>query len=140
MVAGRPVCRRCLVLYPLLLATLTATAAGVIAVPDGWRNPILWLLPLPAALEYSAEAFGRLRYHPRRQVLVTVLQAVGGGAGFAWELRQPDSVTFWTAVLTYGCCALTVTGFGWRSQANRRANEAYQASLDAAERRLESMS
>lgn len=139
-VAGRPVCRRCLVLYPLLLAVLVATAAGLLDdVPTSWRNPWLWLLPLPAALDYSGEAFGRLRYSRHRQVVVTVLQAVGGGAGFGWELTRPATVSFWQAVLVYGAAGLTVTGLGWRSQAARRAHGAYQASLDAAEARLDAL-
>ncbi len=137
VIGRRPVCRRCLVLYPLLLAVFVATAGGVLdVVPASWREPWLWLLPLPAALEYSGEAFGRLSYSIRRQVLVSVLQAVGGGAGFAWELQAHSTVSFWRATASYGVAALTVTGMGWRSQANRRARVLYQSSLDAAESRL----
>lgn len=140
LVRGRPVCRRCLVLYPLLVAVLAATGAGLLSgVPVGARDALLWALPLPAALEYSAEAFGMVRYRPRRQVLVTVLQAVGGGAGFAWELLEPDTVSFWRAVLLYGFTAVTVTAMGWRVQANRRAEARYRQLLDEAERRLDSM-
>ncbi|MCC6436937.1 MAG: hypothetical protein IT196_18035 [Acidimicrobiales bacterium] len=140
VVRGRPVCRRCLVLYPLLLAVLTAAAAGLLAaVPTGARNAWLWLLPLPAALEYSAEAFGLVRYEARRQVAVTVLQAMGGGAGFAWELLEPGTVTFWQAVLLYGCTAVTVTAMGWRVRADKRARARYQQLLDEAERRIDSM-
>ena len=140
VVGGRAVCRRCLVLYPLLLAVLIAVGIGSAGfVPLEWRNPLLWLLPLPAALEYSGEAFGRLRYSPGRQVFVTVLQAIGGGAGFAWELIDPESVSFWRAVVLYGFAAVTVTALGWRSQSTRRADERYRAMLDDAERRLETM-
>ncbi len=139
VVDGRPLCRRCLVLYPLLLAVFVATASGLldVVVPTSWRQPWLWLLPLPAALEYSGEAFGRLRYSIRRQVLVSALQAIGGGAGFAWELLEPSSVSFWRATLSYGVAGLTVTGLGWHAQANRRARDSYQQSLDAAEKRLQ---
>jgi hypothetical protein len=140
-VGRRPVCRRCLVLYPLLLITMVAVGAGLLnGLPVSWRNPLLWLLPLPAALEYTAEAFGRLRYDSCRQVGVTVLQAVGGGAGFAWELAEPASVSFWRAVGLYGVAAVTVTGLGWRAQANRRARARYQELLDEAERRIDQMS
>lgn len=140
LVAGRAVCRRCLVLYPFMAAVLAATGAGVFdAVPAGARNAWLWLLPLPAALEYTGEAFGRLRYHPGRQVVVTVLQALGGGAGFAWELLEPESVSFWRAVVLYGFTAMTVTAMGWRSQARRRAERRYRELLDEAERRIDQL-
>ena len=140
-VGRRWICRRCLVLYPLLLAMMIATGAGLFgAVPVAGRNPLLWLLPLPAALEYTGEAFAVLRYAPRRQVVVTVLQACGGGAGFAWELLDAESVSFWQATLLYGCAAVAITAMGWRSQANRRARDRYQRLLAEAECRLDALS
>jgi hypothetical protein len=137
LVAGRPVCRRCLVLYPLLLLAIAATALGATApVPAGWREALLWLLPLPAAVEYTLEAFDRVRYSPHRQVAVTVPQAVAGGAGFAWEWQAPATVSFWTAVAVYGTAGLVVTAAGWRATAARRARTAYREALAAAEQRV----
>lgn len=138
-VAGRDVCRRCLVLYPLMVTAMVAVAAGfgAGAVPLGWRDAWLWLLPLPGAVDYTAEAFGQWTYSARRQVLVTALQGLGGGAGLAWEVSAPDTVSFWSASLFYGLSGLVVTGLGWQFRARHRAAAAYQASLDAAEARLE---
>ncbi|MFN0025997.1 MAG: hypothetical protein ACKV2O_02260 [Acidimicrobiales bacterium] len=137
-VAGRDVCRRCLVLYPLMVAAMVAVAAGIgaDAVPVGWREGWLWLLPLPGAVDYTAEAFGQWTYSARRQVLVTALQGIGGGAGLAWEVQAPATVSFWSAALFYGISGLVVTGLGWQFRAQHRASAAYRASLDEAEARL----
>jgi len=139
-VAGHDVCRRCLVLYPVLLAAMVAVTLGVGAVvPVSWRNPLVWLLPLPAALEYGAEALGLARYSPRRQVLITAVLALAGGAGFAWERQAPTTVSAWTAAIVYGTCAVVLTVVGWRRQAKARSARAEQAALAATAARLESI-
>jgi len=138
VVAGRDVCRRCLALYPVLLATMIAVALGVgDAVPAAWRDPLVWLLPLPAAADYVADAFGRARYAPTRQVSVTVPLAVAGGAGFAWEQQAPGTVTFWVAVVVYGLAALAVTVAGWLFEARQRAEQRHRDAIADAEARLE---
>lgn len=122
-----------------MVAAMVAVAAGIgaEALPEGWREAWLWLLPLPGAVDYTAEAFGQWRYSARRQVLVTALQAVGGGAGLAWEVAAPATVSFWSASLFYGISGLVVTGLGWQFRAQHRATAAYRAALDLAESRLE---
>ncbi len=70
MVGGRPVCRRCLVLYPLALVVLVA--AGVAGWSGGSEAVVLLVFPLPAVVEFVLEHRGVLRYNPVRQILVTI--------------------------------------------------------------------
>ena len=103
LVAGRHVCRRCLVLYPLAFVVLIAAQA------TGWSGPsealALVVLPLPAVAEFVLEHRGVLRYNPGRQILVTIPLAVALGAGFDRYLDRPGDVLFWSVVVGYtGVC------------------------------------
>ena len=103
LVAGRHVCRRCLVLYPLAFVVLIAAQA------TGWSGPsealALVVLPLPAVAEFVLEHRGVLRYNPGRQILVTIPLAVALGAGFDRYLYRPGDVLFWSVVVGYtGVC------------------------------------
>jgi hypothetical protein len=105
------VCRRCLVLYPLAFAVMFLSLGGV-----HWSSSLdgvlLVLLPAPAAIEFVAEQLGLVRYQPLRQMLVTIVLAVGLGRGFAIYLREPGSLLFWGVVLGYG--AVCVAALVWR--------------------------
>jgi len=93
------VCRRCAVLYPLALAVMLLTL--------GWHPArsvdvvLLVVLPLPALVELVAEQLGLVRYHPVRQVVVTVPLAIGLGRGFAVYLDDHGSLLFWGVVIVY---------------------------------------
>lgn len=118
IVAGRHVCRRCLVLYPLALAVMLLALGGVR--PSGWGEvAVLVLLPVPAVVEFVAEHVGRLRYAPRRQVAVTVPLAVALGTGFARYLERPGDPLFWAVVAGYGGLCLVVAVWSWRRAAAR---------------------
>jgi hypothetical protein len=104
-VGGRNVCRRCLVLYPLVLAVLVAALAGA-TWPSSWDPVLLVVLPLPAVVELCGEQLGWWTYQPRRQVAVTVPLAVGLGKGFARYLEQPGDGLFWAVVVTYAALCL----------------------------------
>lgn len=99
VVAGRPVCRRCLVLYPLSLAVL------VVARALPWSGPTeaaaLVVLPIPAVVEFVLEHRRVLRYSPARQVLVTIPLAVALGAGFNRYLDRHTDPLFWSTVVVY---------------------------------------
>jgi len=104
LVAGRQVCRRCLVLYPLAFVVL------VVAQASGWSGPTealaLVALPLPAVIEFVLEHRGVVRYSPVRQMLVTIPLAVALGAGFDRYLDRPGDVLFWSIVVGYTAVCL----------------------------------
>jgi hypothetical protein len=99
VLAGRRVCRRCLVLYPLTLVVL------VVARGTGWSAAsealALVVLPLPAVIEFVAEHRGAIRYSPGRQMLVTIPLAVALGAGFDRYLDRRSDPVFWSTVVAY---------------------------------------
>ncbi|WP_334143612.1 hypothetical protein [Rhabdothermincola sp.] len=101
VIAGRHICRRCLVLYPLAFVVMGLGLAGVHWPPA--LDPVaLWLLPLPAVVEFVLEHRGVLAYHPVRQVLLTIPLALGLGRGFTLYLQDPGSRLFWSVVVVYG--------------------------------------
>jgi hypothetical protein len=110
-IAGRPVCRRCLVLYPLAFVVAGVSFAAS-PWPDRFEPWLLALLPLPAVIEFCGEQSGRLAYARRRQIVVTVPLAVALGLGFARYIDDPTDLAFWAMVLVYGGACF---GFlGWR--------------------------
>ena len=74
VIGRRHVCRRCLVLYPVAFAVMFLTL-GSIGWPERLDPVLLLLLPVPVAMEYIAEQLGAVRYHARRQVLLTMIAA-----------------------------------------------------------------
>jgi hypothetical protein len=110
LVAGRPVCRRCVLLYPLALATAALTLVTDSTVDHPW---MLLVLPLPAVIEWWLEHLGRVSYSPNRQLLVTAPLAVALGRGFARYLESPADPLFWLMVVVYGgsCAAIALWRF-----------------------------
>lgn len=108
VVAGRHVCRRCLFMYPI--AVVAAVLAGV-----GWFWPArfdaaaIWLLPLPAVVDFVADNLGRVRYSGRRQAALTAVGALAAGAGYHRYLERPGDPLVWSVVATYVVvCVLAV--------------------------------
>lgn len=101
------ICRRCLVLYPLTLATVVVVA--VLDVPFGGSViAAMWLLPLPMVLEWIAEHAGRASYSPSRQVAFAALAAPALGLALAEHLRHPFTPAAVAPVLCYAAvCALS---------------------------------
>lgn len=121
MVGARPVCRRCLVLYPIAFAVMFLTLAGV-----GWSeslDPVLFLLlPFAVAAEFVAEKLGFIRYGARRQVVCTAIAAPALGTGFARHIQTPFDGWFVAMVLGYGgACALAHVAASWRETRRDRA-------------------
>ncbi len=81
------VCRRCAVLYPLVV--LWATVTVLLDPPQVAAVVVMWLLPLPMTLEWVAERQGGVAYSPARQTAVTALASVGVGAALAAHLLHP---------------------------------------------------
>jgi hypothetical protein len=111
----RHVCRRCLVVYPTLVAVSVLALAGLRG-PGSWEPWVVWLLPLPATVEWCGEHLGRLRYSPRRNVALSAVAAVGVGVAFARYLERPADPLFWAVVLSYGVVCLAAALLGARFQ------------------------
>lgn len=104
LVAGRRVCRRCLVLYPLSFAA--ASVLGLVASwPDRLDPWFLWLLPLPAVVEFVAEQLRVVRHSPRRLVVLTVPLGVACGGLYVRYLDDQTDGLVWSVATTYlGVC------------------------------------
>lgn len=109
-IAGRPVCRRCLVLYPVAAAVaLVVVLLAPTSVPPGF----MLLLPVPAVVDWCLEHLGRVPGSPRRLMVVTLPAGAGLGLGFARYFDDPGDLWFWGMVLGYGgiCAALALWRF-----------------------------
>ncbi len=129
VVAGRHVCRRCLVFYPVCFA-FTALALAGIRWPvqlDAW---LLWLLPVPVVLEWWLEHLGWASYSAARNVALTLICAPAVGVGLARYLEDPGDGLFWWVVATYAVvCLLPVLlgARGGRHGADRHPQEVVEA-------------
>jgi len=115
-IGKRHVCRRCVVLYPLvLLSAATLIALGVSIAPILVLG--MWVLPLPMTLDWIGEYLGQVRYSPSRQVLLTALAAPALGCAFALHLEQAFSPVALAPMTLYVllCCATVM----WRSRKAR---------------------
>lgn len=129
VVAGRHVCRRCAVLYPVAAIAMVAALVGWWW-PDGWGPLLLAVLPLPAVVEFVGEHLGWLRYRPRRQALVTVPLGLALGAGLARYLEDQTDPVFWAMVLGYGGVCLAAAVLAWRRPRGHDAPSGSEASGD----------
>lgn len=114
-IAGRPVCRRCLVLYPVAFAVAGLSLAGV-RWPSSLDPWLLVLLPLPAVVELCLEQVGRIAYRPARQIALTVPAGVALGRGFARYVADPGDLLFWAVALGYGGVCLAFIAWRWLDQ------------------------
>lgn len=100
-IAGRPVCRRCLTLYPAAIAVGIAFLLGWSLWPAAADPWLIWALCLPATADFVLEQTGNVDYSARRQVLTTALLAPAVGRGLGYELTDSWSWEFWGPVLTF---------------------------------------
>lgn len=109
-IAGRPVCRRCLVLYPVAFVAAMVAAAGL-RWPSTLDVALLWLLPVPAVLDFVADNLALVRHSPRRQVVVTALLGVAMGVAYSRYLHQTGDSLVWSVVAAYGgVCLVAALG------------------------------
>lgn len=116
VIAGRHVCRRCLVLYPVTLTVAFATLAGLLLWPRSLDPELIWLLSIPGTIEYAAEQLGVLKYRARRQIAATVLTAIPLGRGMSYEFDQRWSWYFWGPLLVFCTIWFTTTIIGRRTR------------------------
>ena len=116
VVAGRHVCRRCLVLYPAALVAALLASTGA-TWPDRFDVALCWLLPLPAVIEFVGEQLGWLRHRPARLVVTTLLLAAACGNLYARYLDHPGDGLVWAVVVVYaGICLVAALVSGTRSR------------------------
>jgi hypothetical protein len=109
------VCRRCLFLYPIAIASMIAAAAGL-RWPRSLDPPFLITFPIPGTVEFVLEQFRVVHYRPSRQIGLMVPLAVAFGVGLERYVNHPADGLFWGVTLAY--CAVwgtaVVTAGGWR--------------------------
>lgn len=105
-VAGRHICRRCLVLYPVAITVALLAGFGV-RWPDGWDPWMFWLLPIAGVVEFCGDSLGVIRHRPWRQVTVSALLAVAYGKILWRYSHHPGDGLVWSVVLVdTGICGL----------------------------------
>ena len=116
IVAGRRVCRRCTWFYSVSFVVLAAAFAGFSPWPPSWDSTMVWVLSVPATVEFIGGELGRWTYDARRQTVVTVVLALAVGRGFHAELVDRWSWVFWGPVLVFGTIWFVAAVIGWRRQ------------------------
>ena len=74
---------------------------------------MVWLLAIPATVEFVGGEMGWWRYNARRQVMVTFTVGLAVGRGFFAELSDPGNWTFWGPVLVFGSIWFAVAVLQW---------------------------
>lgn len=107
------VCSRCLVLYPLVVATAVLTVVLDVR-PDTATVLAMWLLPLPTVAEWVGEHLGGLTYRPARQRALTALAAPAFGFALGEHLRHPFTPVAVLPVLVYAVICFVSALWGMR--------------------------
>ncbi len=129
-IAGRHVCRRCLVLYPLAFAVMFLALGGT-TWPERLDPALLLGLPIPVTVEFVGEKLGLLRYRARRQVFLTAVAAPALGTGLAQHIVSPFPKWFVAMVLVHGgVCGLAHVLASSRTE---RAERAQRLKLEEAD-------
>ena len=122
-------CRRCLVLYPAALLTALMVAVLAPGTPGTLAVALMWMLPIPAVVDWTLEHLGVVAWSPRRQVGVTLVAAPALGIALAAHADRPFTHTavipmaFWTLV----CLTAAMAG------AERRGPDDWRARHEATE-------
>lgn len=105
-IAGRHVCRRCLVLYPVAITVAVLAGFGV-RWPDSWDIWVFWLLPIPGVVEFCLDSLGVIRHRPWRQVIVSALLALAYGKILWRYAHHPGDGLVWSVVVVNtGICGI----------------------------------
>lgn len=101
-VGGRPVCRRCLALYPLGVLVAVLAAFGLAPWPTTWDPAAIWVLSIPATVAFVGEMLGWFGYSSRWQVATTLLAALAYGRALGYEFNERWSPEFWEPITVFG--------------------------------------
>lgn len=113
VVGGRHVCRRCLWFYATAFLTLALAPLGLSPWPTAWDAALVWILAVPATVDFVAGELGSLKYNPKRQVVVTFLLGLAVGRGFYRELLMMKNPIFWGPVMVFGSIWFAVAVIAW---------------------------
>ena len=123
-VGGVHLCRRCTWFYSI---AFTVAALGLLLDvspwPPAWDGLLVWLLSIPATLEFIGGELGYFRYSARRQAVVTAVLAPAVGRGINAELQQQWSWTFWGPVLVFGTTWFVFAVIGWFRRTGQYSSE-----------------
>jgi len=114
VIAGRHVCRRCIWFYSISFAVLALGYLGISPWPQAWDPAMVWVLSVPATVEFIGGELGRWSYDARRQVAVTTILALAVGRGFYRELSEPMNSIFWGPAILLGLLWFFVGLWSWR--------------------------
>ena len=116
-VGSAHLCRRCVVLYPAMLAVAVAPVSGWI--PSGVGRAIMWLAPLGVVAEWFAEHLFSVAYSARRQVATTAVASLAFGVALGRHLVHPFELaaTLPAVAFTMLCLAAWFIGVRRRSGA-----------------------
>ena len=120
-IGDRPVCRRCLTLYPAAIAVAIAYLGGLLLWPVSADPWLIWALCIPASVDFVLEQLGVIRYSARRQLITTAMLAPALGRGMGYELADTWSWEFWGPVIVFCNVWFWATTAGKR----RRSQEAH---------------
>ncbi len=113
-VRGKPFCRRCLALHPLALFIAVMSAAGFAPWPTSWDPWAIWLLSVPATIDFIVEQLQIRPYSPKRQVAATLITAFAFGRALGYELVDRWSLEFWGPIAVFGGLWFAVAVLGGR--------------------------
>lgn len=95
VLGDRHVCRRCLALHPLSIVIAIVSALGYAPWPTSWDPAAIWLLSVPATLDFLVEQLDLAPYSAKRQVAATLVTAFAFGRALGYELADSWSSEFW---------------------------------------------
>lgn len=123
-ISGAHVCRRCTWFYSIAFAVAAiGLAFDASPWPQAWDWPLVWILSIPATLEFIGGELGLYGYSARRQAVVTAILAPAVGRGINAELRDQWSWTFWGPVLVFGTIWFIAAAVGWFRRSGQYSSE-----------------
>lgn len=74
---------------------------------------MVWVLSIPATVEFIGGEFGKWEYSPRRQVAVTGVLAIAVGRGFYRNIEDQFTWIFWGPAIVFGLLWFVTGLYTW---------------------------